>query len=324
VLLLVAWLAWVSAARAELAQSPLVVVVSSNPDAPFVRRLAAELSLFGFRVEVAARGDTEESLPRLLEQSRGAALISVDQGKQTAEIVVAARDASGGVRTESERLDPRRRADTNAAVLAERVRARLTELGISPGGQNEAPAVRAESPTQPTAPEHPEKRLWLLTGFGATSGGLGFVPEVSLEVRAFPVRWLSTGAFFKMSVLTASVAAQEGSADVSLQSGGALMDLYPIRERLTLKLGVGALLVSAEMQGNAVAPWEGQNDSVLVPAALTRVGGAVELAPRFVAELDVFIGVCAPRIGVRFAGRTRDSFGQPFAGVQAALAVGVF
>jgi hypothetical protein len=121
------------ARAAELVQpsEPLVVVISSNPEAPFVRRLAAELSLFGYRVQVAERGDSDADLPGLLARSAAAALIAVDQGRQTVDIVVAS--SAGPARQERERLDPRRQADTNAAVLAERFRARLTELGIAPG-----------------------------------------------------------------------------------------------------------------------------------------------------------------------------------------------
>ena len=48
-----------------------MVVVSNNPDAPFVRRLAAELSLFGYRVELLTRESNETELETLLQQSGG-------------------------------------------------------------------------------------------------------------------------------------------------------------------------------------------------------------------------------------------------------------
>ena len=306
---------------------PLVVVVTSNPDAPFVRRLAAELSLFGYRVEVASRASAETDLGELLQRSGGAALIAVDQGRQTAEVIVG--DAAGAMpaRHERERLDPRRRADTNAAVLAERFRARLTELGISPGVASALPPpepVRVELPP-PAPPLEPERRLWLAAAFGATSGGLGVLPDVQLELRAFPVSFLSTSAFGKWSPIAANVAAREGEADVRLLSGGVLIDAYPLKLRdFSLSVGVGALLVSASMAGRATAPWGGRDDSVLVPAGMFESGAAYRFSPRVSAELRGFVGSCSPRIGVRFSGRKIADFGPAFAGASLGLAVGVF
>jgi hypothetical protein len=305
---------------------PLVVVISSSPEAPFVRRLAAELSLFGYRVEVATREPSDTDLFDILARSGGAALISVDQGGQTAEVVVGERAGAGPARRERERLDPRRRADTNAAVLAERFRARLTELGIAPGPASDAPppVIVAEVALPPPEPEEPERRLWLGTALGATSGGLGVMPDLQLEVRAFPVSWLSTSAFGKLSPIAAEVSAPEGEADVRLLAGGVLIDAYPVRREVIVKLGVGAMLVSASMAGEASAPWGGRKDSVLVAAAMFETGTALRLSPRVTAELRGFVGACSPRVAVRFAGRTVADFGQPFFGASLGLAVGVF
>jgi hypothetical protein len=322
----------VSASAPALAQQPgpLVVVVSNSPAAPFVRRLAAELSLFGYQVEVAMREPADGDLFELLSRSGGAALISVDQGGQTAEVVVAERAGAGPARRERERLDPRRRADTNAAVLAERFRARLTELGIAPGPASDVPppAIVAEvalpPPLPPPVPQEPERRLWLGTALGATSGGLGVMPDLQLEVRAFPARWLSTSAFGKLSPIAANVSAREGEADVRLFAGGVLIDAYPVRRDLIVSLGVGAMLVSASMAGEASAPWGGRKDSVLVAAAMFETGAAVRVSPRVTAELRGFVGACSPRVAVRFAGRTVADFGQPFLGASLGLAIGVF
>jgi hypothetical protein len=316
-----------NAAAEEL--GPLVVVVSSSPDTPFVRRLAAELSLFGYRVDVA-RTPPETDLLELLARSGGAALIAVDQGGQTAEVVVAER-ASGAAAAwrERERLDPRRRDDTNAAVLAERFRARLTELGIAPGPAlaERAPVVAVEVARPPAAPApapEPAKRLWLGAAVGATSGGLGVIPDVQLAVRAFPVPWLSTSAFGKLSPIAAKVTATEGEADVRLFSGGVLIDAYPLHRGVLVNLGVGAMLVNASMTGQASAPWRGQSDSVLVAAAMFETGAALRLSPLVAAELRGFVGACSPGVAVRFAGRTVADFGQPFAGASLGLALGVF
>jgi hypothetical protein len=309
------------------ASGPLVVVVTSQPDAPFVLRLAAELSLFGYRVEVAARAPGETDLPELLARSGGAALIAVDQGRQTAEVVVAETAGAGPARQEREKLDPRRRADTNAAVLAERFRARLTELGIPPGPAPELPPpedpVRVVLPPPPPSREV-ERRLWLIAAFGATSGGLGVLPDVQLELRAFPVRWLSTSAFGKWSPVAADVTAPQGEASVRLLSGGLLIDAYPWRNELVINVGLGAMLVSADMTGRAAAPFGGERDSVLVPAGMLQTGAALSLSPRVSAELRAFVGACAPRIGVRFANRTVAHYGQPFVGVSLGAAIGVF
>lgn len=306
---------------------PLVVVMSNNPDTPFVRRLAAELSLFGYRVQVATRSAGDLELGDMLEASGGAALIAVDQGKQTVDVVVAPQTSAGRARYERERLDPRRRADTNAAVLAERFRARLTELGIAP-----SPAV-AEPPVAPepvvldrvdARPPPPRPRLWLAGALGATSGGLGVVPDAQLEIRAFPVSWLSTSAFAKLSPFSAEVSSDEGQTDVRFLSAGVLIDAYPLRDEVMMKAGVGAMLVNAEMSGRASAPHRSDEDSVLVPAGLVDVGGAFRLSPRISAELVGFVGLCAPRVGVRFAGRPVAHYGQPFFGASLGLAIGVF
>jgi hypothetical protein len=317
-----------SRAVAEGAQGagPLVVVVTSNPEAPFVRRLAAELSLFGYRVEVAQRASADTDLNELLTRSGGAALIAVDQGRQTAEVVVGEAAGSGPARQERERLDPRRRADTNAAVLAERFRARLTELGIPPGETPALPVaaepVHVPSPSPP--PPEIERRLWAAAALGVSRGGLGAMPEAQLALRAFPVRWLSTSAFGKWAPFAAQVRAPQGQADVRLLSGGVLIDVYPLRHRLIINAGLGAMLVSASMAGRASAPWGGQQDSVLVPAGLFELGAAWRLSPRVSAELQAFVGACAPRIGVRFAGETVASYGQPFLGGSLGVGVGLF
>ncbi len=305
---------------------PLVVVVTSSPDAPFVRRLAAELSLFGYRVEVAARAAADSDLNELLARSGGAALIAVDQGRQTAEVIVGDQAGTGSARHERERLDPRRHADTNAAVLAERFRARLTELGIAP-----APALELPPPADPVRVElsppparDPERRLWLAAAFGGTSGGLGFLPDLQLEVRAFPVSWLSTSAFGKWSPIAADISSREGEAKVRLLAGGVLIDAYPVRRELVVNVGLGAMLVSAGMAGHAATPYAGRDDSVLVAAGMFEAGAALRLAPRVSAELRGFVGACSPRIGVHFAGHSVAEYGQPFFGASVGVGVGVF
>jgi len=169
-----------------------------------------------------------------------------------------------------------------------------------------------------------ERRLWLAATVGGTSGGLGFHPDVTLEIRAFPVRWLSTSAFAKVSPFPARVSAAEGEADVHWFAGGVLIDAYPVREPIAVKSGLGAMLVSAEMSGRAERPWGGRQDSVLVPAGLVQGGAALRLGPRASIELQGFVGACSPRVGVRFAGRTIADFGQPLFGASLGLAVGVF
>lgn len=306
---------------------PLVVVVTSNPDAPFVRRLAAELSLFGYRVEVGTRSSADTNLSDLLRRSGGAALIAVDQGRQTAEVIVSDALDGASTRYERERLDPRRRADTNAAVLAERFRARLTELGISPAAESASlppEPLQVELPPPSPPRRDPERRLWLGAALGATSGGLGILPSVQLELRAFPVRWLSTSAWGRWSPLAAHVSAREGQANVRLLEAGVLIDAYPLRRQWAVNVGLGAMLVSASMAGRASAPWGGRQDAVLVPAGLFEAGAALRLGPRVSAELRAFVGACAPRIGVRFAGHTVADYGRPFVGASLGAAVGVF
>jgi hypothetical protein len=311
------------------ATEPLVVVMSTNPDTPFVRRLAAELSLFGYRVEVVTRntGDVED-LGDLLQASSGAALIAVDPGKQTVDVVVAPQTRGGRARYERERLDPRRRADTNAAVLAERFRARLTELGIAPSSGMVPPepvvAERSDVTAPATVRRPVERRRWVSGAVGGTSGGVGFVPDAQLEIRAFPVLWLSTSAFAKLSPFAAEVGSSEGQTDVRFLSGGVLIDAYPLRDEVVVKAGVGAMLVNAEMSGRAPSPLRGKEDSVLVPAGLVDVGGALRLSSRVSAELVGFVGLCAPRVGIRFAGRPVAHYGQPFLGASLGVAIGVF
>jgi hypothetical protein len=315
------WSSRVQAADAE----PLVVVVTSNPDAPFVRRLAAELSLFGYRVEIAARAAGDNDLNELLLRSGGAALISVDQGRQTAEVIVGEQAGGAPARQERERLDPRRRADTNAAVLAERFRARLTELGIAPGAAAALPPPEPPPLARPASqPREVERRLWLAAAVGGTSGGLGLVPDLQLELRAFPVAWLSTSAFGKWSPLAAEVSSPDAEAKVRLLAGGVLIDVYPVRRRLVVNVGLGAMLVRAGMTGHASAPYTGRDDSVLVSAGMFESGAALRLSPRVSAELRGFVGACSPRIGVRFADHTVAEYGQPFFGASLGLGVGVF
>jgi hypothetical protein len=306
--------------------SPLVVVVSNNPDAPFVRRLAAELSLFGYRVELIVPSPSDTDLDALLQASGGAALIAVDQGSQTAEVVVGERAGAGPARHDRERLDPRRRPDTNAAVLAERFRARLTELGIAPGVTTPplASPVYLPPPPRVESPRVADHRIWVAGALGASSGGLGITPDAELELRVFPASWLSTSAFGRVSLLPAKVTAPEGHTDVRLFAGGVLIDAYPIRTDWRLRLGLGVMLVSAHMQGHADAPFQGGDDSVLVPAAIFEAGASFRVAPRVAAELRGFVGACTPRVGVRFAGRDVARFGQPLVGATFGVAVGVF
>jgi hypothetical protein len=311
------------APAAGAAEGPLVVVVSSRPETPFVRRLAAELSLFGYRVELAGREASETDLSELMARHRGAALIAVDQGGQTAEVIVGQPSGPGPFRHERERLDPRRQADTNAAVLAERFRARLTELGIAPW-DGEQTAVPAEIHV---APSEPIRRLWLGAGLGASSGGLGLMPDLELELRAFVLPWLSASVLGRLSPVPARVSGPEGSADVRLLAGGVLVDAYPFgaeRSDLRFKLGAGAMLVNASVAGIASPPFRGRDDSLLVPAGLFESGAAWRLSPRVSFELRAFLGVCAPRVAVRLAGRRAADFGRPFVGVTVGAAIGVF
>lgn len=308
---------------ARAAEGPLVVVVSSSPETPFVRRLAAELSLFGYRVQLAEREESDADLSELLARERGAALIAVDAGGQTAEVIVGQPSGPGPFRHERERLDPRRHADTNAAVLAERFRARLTELGIAPS--EEAPAT---IPAQIKAPPpEPVRRLWLEAGLGASSGGLGLMADLELELRAFLRPWLSASVIGRVSPAPARVSGPEGSADVRLLTGGALLDAYPLGgepSALRFKLGAGAMLVHASVAGTASPPFRGRDDSLLVPAGLLESGAAWRLSPRVSFELRAFVGVCAPRVAVRLAGRRAADFGRPFVGVTLGGAIGVF
>lgn len=308
------------AGAAQAALPPLVIVISGDPQAPFVRRLAAELSLFGYRVEVATRGAEEPGLEAELQRWGGSALISVDASGQSAEVVVT--DSAGGAKRERERLDPRRRADTNAAVLAERFRARLTELGISPAP---TPVSEPAPPPSPRPPPSEAHRLWLAAAIGITGGGLGVMPELELELRALPVRWLSTSAFGKLTPVAAEVTAPEGEAKVRLLSVGVAIDGYPMpASSPSVKLGLAAEVVNAYMAGRATAPYGGQDDSVLVAAAMARAGVAWRLGARAQVELTGFIGACSPRIGVRFAGRNVADFGQPFFGASLGFGWGVF
>lgn len=303
------------------------MVITSSPDAPFVRRLAAELALFGYRVELQARDGTEADLLELLARSGGNALIAVDQGSQTAEVVVSQNAAGGTARRERERLDPRRRADTNAAVLAERFRARLTELGIAPSASPEdAPSLRRPPPPPPRPAPEPDRRLWLAAALGVSSGGLGAVPEAALELRAFPARFVSTSAFGKLALSPAKVRSDAGSADVRFVSGGVLIDAYPLRiGEFAVKAGLGALLVNASMSGHAAdSAGEGREASVLVPAGMFEMGVSLRLASRFSAELGGFVGACSPRVGVHFKGEHIANYGQPFFGGSLGFAIGVF
>ncbi len=290
-----------------------------------MRRLAAELALFGYRVEVAPPATGELALAQLLARTGGAALLAVDQRKQAVEVVIAA--PAGAAMQERELLDPRRRPETNAAVLAERFRARLTELGIAPGAATalSEPVVIAEPlpapPPRTVAPAAP--RLWLAGALGVTQGGLGFNPDAQLELRAFAFPWLSTSAVAKLSLAPQELREPEGETDVRVQAGGLLIDVYPVRGEWTLKVGVGALLVNAGMVGESGGSWRGEEVSVLVPAGIVDAGGALRLSSRVSLELTGFIGVCAPRIGIKFAGRTVAHYGRPFYGGALGLGVGL-
>ena len=63
---------------------------------------------------------------------------------------------------------------------------------------------------------------------------------------------------------------------------------------------------------------------MLVPAGLVDGGGDIRLSSRVSAELVGFVGLCAPRVGIRFAGRKVAHYGQPFLGASLGLAIGVF
>jgi hypothetical protein len=241
-------------------------------------------------------------------------------------VIVGEQAGAGPSRRERERLDPRRQVDTNAAVLAERFRARLTELGIAP---NAADAAGQEllAPTSELEPElepEPLRRLWLAAALGGSSGGLGLMPDLQLELRVFPVRWLSTSAFGKLSPVPARVNATEGSADVRLFAAGLLIDAYPLRGDVELRVGLGAMLLNAAMSGRASPPWRGQDVSVLVPAGIFESAVAWPVSRRVSVELRGFVGISAPRVVVRVAGQRVADFGQPFLGASLGVAVGVF
>jgi hypothetical protein len=304
-----------------------VIVLTGHPDAPFVRRLAAELVLFGYRVDVQERSAATADANELLPSSSAAALVAVDPGEGTAEILVRS-PSSGNTQTEAEHLDPRRPPETNAAVLAERFRARLTELGILPTEESSARPIQHPdvSGSPPAGPGPSPRRVWVAAALGVSGGGLGLQPDVMLELRAFPARIVSASAFGRLTLKPASVDASEASADVRFISVGLALDAHPVRTRaFSLATGVSLALVHAGMSGRAARQgWEPREDSVLVPAGTLDARVASEIAPNVSAELRGFFGACAPRIGVHFAGHSVADYGQPLFGGSLGLAFGVF
>jgi hypothetical protein len=153
------------------------------------------------------------------------------------------------------------------------------------------------------------------------------MPDLELELRAFPASWLSASVLGRISPVPARVSGPEGTADARLFAAGLLLDAYPLgrgRGDLLFKLGAGAMLLNVAVEGRASPPFRGRDDSLLVAAGVFESGAAWRLSPRALLELRAFVGVCSPRVVIRLADRRAADFGRPFVGVSVGAAVGVF
>lgn len=303
------------------------VLLRADTQRDVQRQLSSELTALGFQVELDTSKEplTWRALRKKARDASAIAAIQLQEGEGELELWVS--DLSTG-KVLIRALPTLAAASPRVVALrvVELLRVSFREVG-EPSTKD---VVEAAPPPAPvlTALEPPPvpPLVWLSVGAMAQVSPGGVAPSVQLLVGAGlkPLQWLTLGVDGWVPVTTARLTGPEGSAELRFWSAHLGASVTPwtlgiIEPGLSLRLGV----TGAELVGTAVAPFVGRLERVLVPSGALGVTTRFVLSTSLALRAEVFIAASVPPIVVMFGEREAGRWGQPSAGLNVSLEVGV-
>jgi hypothetical protein len=303
-------------ASASLAPSTTIVVLAVPGDR-FARVLVAELESLGFHpilidpeTAPASRGSLESAARA---QSAMAAIRAVPSASGV-EIWIADRVTGKTVLREipNERGSPEV-DDALALRVVELLRASLLEITLEAPSRGDVPATleiadklrvpRPSSETPPAPDPPPALRLSLGAGALISPGGFGATASFTVGLAWMPSAHIGACALASVPLSRASVAADEGSADLSvlLVGGGARFSLASPESAWSPTIDVGFLAASIRSEGTPAPFYFARKSTAVTAAPFVRVGLGYSPTPKLRLRADVLTGILAPGVVIQFS-----------------------
>jgi hypothetical protein len=212
------------AGLARAGETPRIAIVHElSADERAIARLRAELSTLGFEVVdvTLAAHEGASALDDAARRVNAFAAVHVVPSKGGVEVWVA-DSATGKTARREQVIGPGEPFDDVVALqAAERLRAHLAELGLTPK-RPEREQTTEVAPRATTKPRADTARLFLEVGPAAalSPGGLGVTGHAFVGLRWRTWTTVGFDTFVALPITAATVSAKEGSADVRPSLGG--------------------------------------------------------------------------------------------------------
>jgi hypothetical protein len=306
-----------SAAHAEQAHPPLVVIVDAEPgESSITRRLRQEIEALGFSVEVRA-----EAEPGL---GTAVAVIEVKPARPgSVELAIVDPETARVVRRALtiEALHDPNASELVATRTVELLRA--SRLLVAARAKPE-PSTAAQSPAPPEQdhpapkPEPPEvaqpPSRWLLgVGLGvAYSAGWALGSDLVLGSALRISRPFALLAELSLPLSPCQLATDNGNIDAfsNRYRVGGLVDAVP-ESAVGFQLAGGVELEQLSFRGRASPPYVNAESDLWAFAPWLKVSGSVRVVPSLRAVAALTGAWTVPRTGVNFAGREVSVWGRP-------------
>lgn len=204
-------------------------------------------------------------------------------------------------------------APEQAAILAvELVHASLLEVRTSHPSRGQVPAtrfVRREVDRQLTGSGEPWLGLRLGGSVFQVASGATLAPGVGL--------WLGLGRWVldadgSLGITSASLASAHGSAKLRLDTARVHAELLLLsRPEFSLFAGLGGGFISADVRGNATAPYRSASGVATAFLGSTAVAAAYGLSRAWWVRVDAHAGYCPTPLEVTFADGASARVGRP-------------
>jgi hypothetical protein len=314
-------------ARAESVAMPAaspsivrIVLVTNHSDMGIVPLLRAEFEALGMHVEVEDRGP-KEILPRDLNlvarRHQAVAAVRVLLAAGVVEVWIADRVTGKVVLREVIEQGGGKVDETLVALRAvELLRGSLMELDAPHDPRGDVPPSPALRALASSVDDRERYTLGVAAAGIWSEGGSTAVPALSLALTWRAWRWFACRAWGATALVPATLSAQEGNA--AFTSRWAELDVLavtpPSMGRWRGSVGVGLGLHAISMEGRAVEPYWGDNQTLwsLAPTVSASLGYVVA------GPVRVVLGAWATSMlrfsRVQFAGRDVGRYGALLAG----------
>lgn len=319
---LVAWVV-VSLTTVSAAALPRVAIVleggQKGQRSEIEIRLRSELGAAGFSVvAVESNRDDPRALERAAKDTGSIAAIAVVQpmGNGVDAAVWITDRVTGKTLFRRVHVDPRTRDATAVFAIraVELLRASLLELNDQHRPRGEVPPTPAlEKWVKPPVSHAVARRGEVRAGAAVLAGPGGLPPGVA---PALAFSWRATaswsGAVEFRGPAIGTLRRQVGSAtlDQELLSAEARFEPWPAR-RLAPFVAAGLGVYHLGAHGSANPPYQGANGHAWSAAVLGGVGLCWIVFGPMLFSLELDAAYLAPRVGVRFAGKTVAAGGHP-------------